>query len=299
MSDAFSAHPFLGALGRQRVAPGGPRQLTFDAELQHRPRQLGIVQAADRHAHGVAFEPPVGERRAAAIAEAALDDIRASEERWTAARPAEALVFDARRGHERVAGRTPAHAAMANARVLGRREHFVAHGAALAAAGQVSMFVRRASHATSQMTVEIHALVQNSCNVDVPFKHAEKENVRAGGILTVADANVVARATPVWGARESPQCPGAKGERSDLLAPRPTSQQCNSRFPRYRPGRDAREYDPSSRPRFIALSFDECLDIKRASSAAFLAFDERLAQSFDLHLMFFEQTKPGLHDIAG
>src|ERR1700730_16020102 len=198
MSDAFSAHPFLGALGRQRVEPAGPRQLALYAELQHRPRQLGIVQAADRHAHGAAFEPPVGERRAAAIAEAALDDIRASEERWTAARPAQVLVLDARKGHERLAGRTLAHAAMANARVLGRREQFVAHGAALAAAGHVSMFVRQISHATSQMTVEIHALMQNACNVDLPFKHAEKENVRANGIPTVADANVVARPTPVW-----------------------------------------------------------------------------------------------------
>src|SRR5262249_47826759 len=61
--------------------------------------------------------------------------VRASENRRTAARPVQILVFHACEGHEWLARRALAHAAMANTRVLGRREQFIPHGAALAAAG--------------------------------------------------------------------------------------------------------------------------------------------------------------------
>jgi hypothetical protein len=103
-------------------------------------------------------------------------------------------MFDARERHERLAGRALTHAAMANARMLGRREQSIADGAALTAAGPGPRptFVVGARHDTSQMTFEIHALVQNANNFDSLLQESEKNHMRTDRILTITWPNMIA-----------------------------------------------------------------------------------------------------------
>jgi hypothetical protein len=83
---------------------------------------------------------------------------------------------------------------MADARMLRDAKQLVADGAALTAAGPLGRrpFVRGARHITSQMTLEIHALMQNADNFDLLFNNPKKDYMGTDRVLPIARANVIA-----------------------------------------------------------------------------------------------------------
>src|SRR4051812_9335378 len=81
--------PRLGRLARQAGELEEGRQPALDAVLVHRLYAGGPVQAADRHRDAVLDDVAEEQRRAAAAAEAALDELGAAEHAGLALGPGE------------------------------------------------------------------------------------------------------------------------------------------------------------------------------------------------------------------
>src|SRR4051794_10984200 len=72
--------PRLGGLARQAGELEEGRQPALDAELARRLDAGGLVEAADRHRDAVLHRVAEEQRRTAAAAEAALDELGAAEQ---------------------------------------------------------------------------------------------------------------------------------------------------------------------------------------------------------------------------
>src|SRR6185437_7289556 len=148
--DLLAREPLLGAnLGAAQgaVKPADPR---FDAKLGLRLDRARIVEAAEGDADPVAVEAPVGQRRAALSAEAALGDVGAREGRDGAAGDDEIGKPHAAKGHERTAARLLTHPAMADIGAGRAGVKPIAHRAALASSREGSRNLGRHGLKTSQ-----------------------------------------------------------------------------------------------------------------------------------------------------